>query len=463
MGSLLGLLALGWVSLAQLRTQHPTIRVVEGGADVDFSACVECHADKSAAPVLHPALELGCDSCHQVEQEEGETEVLLISPDNQLCFTCHTDQEPGPTQLTLHWPVRAGRCTTCHDPHSTQADYLLRQATESREPAENLCLGCHAEIAAQIQQPVEHPAVELGCTTCHTTHKSEPAGAPEGAFHLTQAEPELCLTCHEAEDAALQEAHLNQPFAGSRCSECHNPHGSAHPKLLNNFVHPPFGDKECDTCHETPQEGQVALVEGAREELCLVCHSDMQERLEQAKFTHTAVVAGPGCVTCHSPHAATYPHQVRRGPVALCLDCHADLAKARVEKSNLHRPAFKQSCLICHQEHTGERPQRLRAEVNNLCLECHGSQNAAKFRTAGKVKLFRDKVEVEGAALAGMRILSIRAGARRGHPFPSHPVSDGESLNCVTCHDPHAANGSPRLLVTETATATPLCLLCHDK
>jgi predicted CXXCH cytochrome family protein len=99
--------------------------------------------------------------------------------------------------------------------------------------------------------------------------------------------------------------------------------------------------------------------------------------------------------------------------------------------------------------------------VNSLCLECHGRQNAGKFQAAGQVKLFGDAVAVESAALAGMRILAISAGATRGHPYAAHPVAGGNPLNCLTCHLPHAANGSAKLLVTESPTSTPLCVKCH--
>lgn len=460
--SLVGLLALGWVSLAQQPTQHPTLRLVEGGEDVDYRACVECHADKSAGPVVHPALEMGCETCHEVDQQGEETEILLTAEGNELCLACHGDKQPEPGQLLLHAPVRSEPCVACHEPHSSEAEHLLRQGTDSREADENLCLRCHANIAAQIAKPTQHAAVDLGCSTCHTTHKSEPAETPEGVFHLSEAQPELCLTCHDAEDTALKQAHLQQPFASSRCTGCHNPHGSDQAKLINNFVHPPFADRACDTCHEEPSNGEVVLVEGARDELCLLCHADMEERLGQAEFPHPALLSEAGCVACHSPHAGTYPHQLRRRPLELCLECHTDLAQARIEKAYLHRPAFGQSCVICHQEHTGERPRRLWAEVNDLCLECHGSQNAAKFQVAGKVKLFGEAVEVDSAAMSGMRILSIRAGATSGHPFLSHPIADQDSLSCVTCHRPHAANGSQKLLVTETPTSTPLCLKCHE-
>ncbi len=425
-------------------------------------ACLNCHDTIAKAKFVHSAVkEAGCAACHDVKSDGTETTVSLVAEGNELCLTCHADKRPELGQLSVHTPVRTGSCITCHEPHGSQAAHLLRRATESREPGENLCLSCHSDITAQINKPKQHAAVDLGCATCHTTHKSDPAGTPEGVFHLSKPQPALCLDCHDAGDATLQAAHLNQPFARARCSECHNPHGSDQAKLLNNYRHAPFADKQCDTCHKEPQDGRVVLVEGGQRELCLTCHGDMQERLDRAKFTHAALRGESGCVACHSPHAATYPHQVRRRPVELCLGCHGDLAKARTEKAHLHRPAFELNCLLCHQEHTGDRPKRLRADINELCLECHGSQNTARFQTAGKVKLFSDTVEVESAAFIGMRILRIRAGAVQGHPFPSHPVASGDSLNCLTCHTPHAANGSSKFLVTESATATPLCVKCH--
>lgn len=459
-GGLLGLFVLGCVSLAQQQIQHPAVREGEGDAGVDFTACAECHADKTAAPVVHPAMVLGCDTCHEVDQDEDWTEVFLVTEGNELCFSCHDDKHPEPSQVSLHLPVRTGRCVDCHDPHSTEAEALLRQPTESREAGENLCLGCHATIAAQINKQTQHMAVDLGCATCHTTHKSNPADAPEGTFHLTGPEPGLCLDCHEAEDAAFKQAHLNQPFARSRCSECHNPHGSDAPKLVNNFIHAAF-EMGCETCHQEPQEGKVVLQEGAGREMCLLCHSDVQEQLEQAQLTHFPLEMDSGCIACHSPHAATYAHLLKQGPVRTCLSCHTELAEARVAKANVHRPVYEQSCVICHQPHTGKHARLLRAEVNDLCLECHGSQMENRIASGRTLRLFRGTVELEAGALAGMRMLPIPAGATVGHPFPSHPVADEESLSCLTCHNPHAADGSPKLFVTETPTSTALCVKCH--
>lgn len=469
-GGLLGLFVVGCVSLslAQQQIQHPAVKKVKGDAGVDFTACAECHADKTTAPVVHPAMELGCDTCHEVDQDEDWTEVFLVTEGNDLCFTCHDDKHPEPSQVSLHLPVRTGRCVDCHDAHSTEAEALLRQPTESREAGENLCLGCHATIAAQINKQTQHMAVDLGCATCHTTHKSNPADAPEGTFHLTGPEPGLCLDCHEAEDAALKQAHVNQPFARSRCSECHNPHGSDAPKLVNNFIHAAF-EMGCETCHQEPQEGKVVLQEGAGREMCLLCHSDVQEQLEQAQLTHFPLEMDSGCIACHSPHAATYSHLLKQGPVRTCLSCHTELAEARVAKANVHRPVYEQSCVICHQPHTGKHARLLRAEVNDLCLECHnkGFTRALQVRIRGNVpmKLFDDTVAVSTAHLEGAPTIPLQKGQDKGHPSigVSHPVSGkyplGDNMTCLTCHTPHTS--VDRKLLATGGTGISICSKCH--
>lgn len=457
---ILGLLALGVAPSGQ-SPEHPPVKTSDSGPS-DSAICVECHADRASGQVVHAAVQAGCDTCHAVEKDDEETQVRLTLDGNDLCFTCHEDKKPQPNQVTLHSPVRRELCIVCHEPHSTQAPHLLRKGTESRLPAENLCLSCHGEIAAQIQKPVQHAAVDMGCSTCHTTHKSEPSNQPEGTFHLVEGQPALCLSCHDVAGAALKKAHSNQPFATSSCTECHNPHGSDRQKLINSFAHSPFVDGMCDVCHADTQGGNVVLVEGARQANCLSCHSDVEEKLSQTKIPHAALQLEPGCTGCHSPHAASYPHQLRLGPVRTCLTCHGDLAEAQASKQHLHRPVFEQSCAICHQPHGGERAGLLRAAPNDLCLACHGSQMRSTLAAGTNPKLFGGTVEVPINALRDIRLLPLAAGQTKNHPLGGHPVAGGpKEINCLSCHLPHAANGSPRLFVTESANSSTVCLKCH--
>lgn len=431
----------------------------------DPAKCVECHTDIPKGKHVHTALSLGCTACHTVETEGEKTKIGLAAPGNELCITCHADKRTAEAKGAVHAPVAQKDCTTCHNPHASANEFQLAKPTAG-DAGENLCLTCHGNITAQMNKAKRHGAVDLGCSTCHTTHKSEPAGKPEGIFHLAKPEPKLCLDCHDASDAALRASHLKQPFAGARCAECHNPHGSDQPKLLNNYIHPPFAEKQCDACHQEPKDGRIALQEGGRRELCLVCHTAVQERLDKTKFTHTALGGASGCVSCHSPHAATYPHQVRRGPVELCLECHSDLAKQRTQKAFLHAPVFELSCLVCHQEHTGERPKRLRADVTSLCLECHGPKAIEIVQGQKPVALFNGQVTLPPKTFSDMKWLRVTASTRGGHPYADHPFSSPagggqQEMTCLTCHLPHAANGSRELLVTEQANTSALCVRCH--
>ncbi len=143
--------------------------------------CMECHKDVGARMMLpshHPVREgkMGCSSCHQVH---GSETGMLKTVENRsaLCTNCHTEKQ-GPF-LFDHEPVTEG-CDTCHSPHGTVADNLLKQ----NEPF--ICLQCHeAHFHAGregISTPVDRPtgsvtnqfgeagwriAFGTKCTQCH--------------------------------------------------------------------------------------------------------------------------------------------------------------------------------------------------------------------------------------------------------------------------------------------------------
>ena len=54
--------------------------------------------------------------------------------------------------------------------------------------------------------------------------------------------PALCLDCHDATSADLIKAHQGQPFATANCVQCHDPHQSRSPKLMQAYTHPPFAE-----------------------------------------------------------------------------------------------------------------------------------------------------------------------------------------------------------------------------
>jgi predicted CXXCH cytochrome family protein len=147
------------------------------------------------------------------------------------------------------------------------------------------------------------------------------------------------------------------------------------------------------------------------------------------------------------------PH--RGFDVSSCVKCHSDLTEG---KKYVHEPV-RISCTICHDPQRAEFPHMLRAATNDLCLECHG----AGARPGETVTLFNGRVKVPGTLLRGLRPLPVRSG----HPEPYHPVfvpagMGLPEINCLSCHLPHASDGSPQLLVTGAAGRKELCVKCHS-
>jgi DmsE family decaheme c-type cytochrome len=74
------------------------------------------------------------------------------------------------------------------------------------------------------------------------------------------------------------------------CSDCHNPHGSAGPKLARR-------DSTNDTCY--------------------MCHAEKRGPFVQS---HPAVTED--CASCHSPHGSSVAGMLKARAPILCQQCH---------------------------------------------------------------------------------------------------------------------------------------------
>jgi predicted CXXCH cytochrome family protein len=426
----------------------------------DAAKCLECHDDKSKGKSVHSAMAAGCLGCHEIRVNKDVTRVVLITatPSN-LCFTCHADKKAADIKGTVH-PPAVRDCLTCHDPHSSDNKNQLLKP-ESGDQKENLCLSCHSTGLNVPEKGSRHAALDMGCDTCHVTHKTGPEPTMENKFHLTKSAPALCLDCHDAKDADLQKAHNNQPFATANCMECHDPHQSAAPKLMVKFQHPPFESRSCDMCHAPAKDGKVVLTQPDAKTLCVTCHDDKPKQIEAAKVPHPGAMGD--CTDCHSPHASAQPGLPKTDAVTICIGCHTDIGDLG-KKAVHHQPAFVQGCATCHTPHGGDLDHL-------LCLECHGPDSAPQRDDAdhlltifnGTVKLPEDYFSRNKVA-----ILPLRYGL--GHPVDYHPVSDvmdpaNQSkvltpLSCLSCHQPHAS-AQPDLLVKDQTNNMAFCDSCH--
>lgn len=460
LGSLIVLLSLGGYAFA---VQHP----VPLDPKADPATCVACHEDKTKGKAVHSAIAMGCTSCHEIRVAKDVTRVKLITATSTaLCLTCHADKKAADIKGSVH-PPAVRDCVKCHDPHtSDNKNQLLKPA--SGDASQNLCLTCHNVGENTPPKGSRHAALDMGCDTCHVTHKTGEVGKMEFDFHLTKATPALCLDCHDPKATELQKAHQNQPFDQANCVSCHDPHQSAVPKLMAKFLHPPFADKQCDVCHAPAKDGKVVLTQSDAKSLCVTCHDEKAKQIDSAKVPHPG--AAGECTDCHSPHASRQPGLPKTTGVAICLDCHSDIADLQ-KKPVHHQPAFGQACGTCHEPHGGDNEKLLRAKGNALCLECHGPDSVPQRLEAehvltifgGKVKLPDDYYQKNKVP-----ILPLRYGL--GHPVDYHPVSDvmdpanmsqvKTPLSCMSCHQPHASLW-PGLLVKDQQNNMAFCDNCH--
>jgi predicted CXXCH cytochrome family protein len=434
----------------------------------DTSTCLACHEDKTKGKSVHSAMAMGCTACHEIRVNKDVTRVKLITTTPlALCLTCHANKDAADIKGTVH-PPAVRDCVKCHDPHSSDYKNQLLKAT-SGDQKENLCLTCHTTGMNVPEKGSRHAALDMGCETCHVTHKTGEIGKVEFDFHLTKAPPTLCVDCHDVKDAALQKAHQNQPFETANCVSCHDPHQSAAPKLMAKFAHPPFADKQCEVCHAPAKDGKVVLTQKDAKAVCVTCHDDKAKLIDTAKVPHPG--AAGDCTDCHSPHASRQPGLPKTNAVEICLSCHSDIADEG-KKQVHHQPAFSQGCGTCHQPHGGDNDHLLRAKTpNTLCLECHGPDRQPK-KVEGEpvITIFDGSVKLPDNYFAKNKVVALPLKFGAGHPVAGHPVSDlldpadptkvKTPMNCLTCHQPHSST-QPDLLVKDQANNMAFCSTCH--
>ena len=436
--------------------------------NTDSAKCIECHEDKSKGKFVHSAVAMGCTSCHEIRVNKDVTRVKLITSTPQaLCITCHADKNAADAKGPVH-PPAVRDCTKCHDPHQSENKNQLLKPT-SGDKGTNLCLDCHTQGLNVPEKGSHHAALDMGCDTCHVTHKTGDRSKQEFQYHLTKSAPALCIDCHDPKDAALAKAHQGQPFGTATCTQCHSPHQSAQPKLMQAFTHVPFAGGSCDTCHAPAKDGKVVLTNSDTRALCVTCHSEQAEKIEKAKVQHPG--AQGECVACHNPHAGKTPGFLQPDPVQACLACHSDQAD-QFKKAHLHQPAFGQGCATCHEPHGGDNEHLLRAKnVNSLCLECHGPDSTPqKVESDHLVTIFNGSVKLPEDYFSKNKVVVLPLKYGRGHPVMGHPVSDVADptntskvyaqINCLSCHQPHSST-QPDLLAKDQANNMAFCSSCH--
>lgn len=264
------------------------------------------------------------------------------------------------------------------------------------------CLMCHEQLS---KEKVVHPALQMGCPTCHTAidAKDIPHKKTNNITKgLSSEQPDLCFNCH---DKAMFSKKTVHPALGMGCTACHNPHSTKNAKLLNS---------------EPP-------------ELCYNCHD---RKKFEGKTVHPPVSGGM-CTTCHNPHSTDKPRLLVAEPPELCFNCHD---KAEFTKKNVHPPVAGGMCLTCHGPHATNNASILSKRLNDLCFDCHTSPDLK----------------------SGLHV--VRGFTTGGHPVKgkTDPKRSSKEFTCASCHNPHSSD-SIRLFRYKAQSLFELCGHCHEK
>ncbi len=213
-----------------------------------------CHEALSKEKVVHPALQMGCPTCHSAidakdipHKVTGKVAKGLSAEQPDICYGCHDKSKF--TGTTVHAAIGMG-CTVCHNPHSSKNAKLLKSETP------DLCFNCHDK--AEFSRKNVHIPVQAGmCLQCHASiHASkDPALLPKRINAV-------CFECHKDIQKTphpvrgIKKAghplwlkkdpkREGKPFS---CASCHNPHSSDDPKLFRYKAADKY--ELCKHCHK---------------------------------------------------------------------------------------------------------------------------------------------------------------------------------------------------------------------
>ncbi len=213
------------------------------------------------------------------------------------CLKCHDDDlaKYNHTPHAMAADPRTPTCVTCHGtsaahlagPTKAKPDRLFKgkQAMAASDRSA-VCLSCHEKDAKRAMwDGSAHPSANVACNTCHQIHTND----DRVRGRLTQAD--VCFTCHKEQRTQINKpSHHPIPEGKMACSDCHNPHGSAGPKLVKR-------DSTNDTCY--------------------ACHPE-----KRGPFVHNHEPVQDDCATCHNPHGSTISAMLKARPPILCQECH---------------------------------------------------------------------------------------------------------------------------------------------
>lgn len=278
--------------------------------------CLVCHEgyDAGLASSPHrlpedtldgPDARVTCTDCHVGDArhyEEDPEEYPMTDPSRvgvpvagRICSTCHMNSHQ---QDMMEGNVHAEsdvNCSGCHRIHGSEEAGLLKAAEFE------LCLGCHTNIEGEFSQPFRHPVNDaiVTCSECHLT-------LDETRTELSLNGSNACTDCHTEFQGPFpfeHQAAVDYSTEEGGCLNCHDPHGSAQPRILKQPYEPPHFQL-CTQCHFVPPLHNRNSQHGTMWAgiPCNDCHTDIHGSYTSRSFLSESL-EGEGCFTsgCHPP------------------------------------------------------------------------------------------------------------------------------------------------------------------
>lgn len=287
--------------------------------------------------------------------------------------------------------------------------------------------------------PHDLSAISSGdaCRFCHTPHGALPK--TPGWNH------KLSTSVYKIYQSSSLEAKVGQPTGPSKmCLSCHDGTVALTHTIKGGaggvYITPGQANLGTDLSDDHPisfvysdslsaKDSQIRLASTLPEEFKLDRSGELQ------------------CTTCHTAHDNQYgdflvmPNQRSK----MCTSCHdldgwigSEHENSTVSVSSVHDVYLRNSkyqtvadngCLCCHRPHSAGGSERLlhfdQSEDN--CLNCHDGSVAQNIKTQISSKQSRHDV----------------FAYRDIHDLRESPISSAMHVECVDCHNPHAAQNAP--------------------
>ena len=392
--------------------------------------CLECHdtiEQTLESSFVHFPVENGeCSECHNPHTSNHGK--LLVDDINSLCQKCHEDVIPEKPR-SIHKAVAEGNCVNCHDPHASNNKFMLLKK------GNDLCFECHTDLGDSIEMAeFKHEPVvkKKGCLNCHNPHASA-----DFNYMLKNEVPSLCVKCHNTKNKSFASRHMGYPVGDSRCTSCHNAHGSSKRKIIFDDAHEPVARRECEKCHEESASQTPLKLKKVGMELCKNCHSEMINNVFKKNNVHWPLVDNIGCLNCHSPHASKQKKLLAGTLVDVCGKCHPDkIALQKIYINNpknetIHVPVKEGNCIACHSApHSSD---------STLLI----AGNSMSFGSCDKCHEWR---------------------AHSTHPIGEKvidPRNKNRIVDCLSCHRAGGTGNKPKMLHYDSIYS--LCIQCHEQ